>query len=119
MATTGNITKAKNERAYTKVQITGLQGASNSPDFNLDGFVYSSYHAKLVGGTAPTGVQAQGSNDGGLTWVNIGTSFTVATPVGGTLTPSQQPYELYQFAVSGGDGTTNIEIDVIAYGNRG
>jgi hypothetical protein len=120
MAQSGSIIQTLTGFGYLKTTITAFgTAAGNSPPCNLRAYPFTSYVAWLNSGTAPTSVQAQGSNDGGNHWVNVGSTFTLATPAGGTLTPSQVPYELYQFLLVGGDGTTNIEIDIIGYGTRG
>lgn len=110
MAQSGTLTGNFNVYGQLVIAISGVTQGSNSPSFSLHGFPYTSGTVQGTFGGA-TG-QWQGSNDGGTTWYNIGSSFTAAA--GGTLTPSNEPFDLYQLLVTGGDGTTSLGASVRA-----
>lgn len=88
--------------------ITGITNASTTPSFTMRGYVFSG--ATLFGTFgANCSVQLQGGNDN-ATWENIGAPLSQAG--GFTLTPSQVFYRFYQFVITGGDGTTNLTIQI-------
>lgn len=110
MAATGTITGVYDNNGNLAITITGITQASNSPSFTLKASIYTSFG--VAGTFAGTSLQWQGSNDGGTTWDNIGLPVTVAG--GGTLTPGQVFYSLYQAVLTGGGATTSLNVNVIA-----
>jgi hypothetical protein len=111
MATSGTITgKFTTTNRHWKVTITGMTSGTNTLAFDGRGYQNSSYVVSGVAGAAFSG-QFQGSNDGGLIWVNIG-SAVISLPAGGTVTPNGVNYGHYQFVITGGDATTNVAVRV-------
>lgn len=107
MAVVGTTVAAFNSEGYWTVTVTGLTNGNESAPFTMKGSMYTSY---VVSGTfGTTSLQAQGSNDG-TNWANIGAAVTSAG--GGTLTPAQVVYNYYRFDLTGGDGTTLIDVKV-------
>lgn len=111
MAATGTCTQVYNTDGNLATTIRSVTTASNSQPFSMKASIYSSYGVFGTFGAAGA-AQWQGSNDGGTTWENIGLSFTAGQ--GGTLTPGQVFYSKYQLVITGGDGTTSINADVVA-----
>ena len=107
MAVSGTITgDITTENRQWRVLIAGLTSGSSSSTFTGKGYQNSSFVVSGVFNS--TSIQAQGSNDGGVTWVNIGVAITAAG--GGTLTPGQVGFGLYQYVLTGGNSGTLINI---------
>jgi len=114
MAIAGTITGVfSTTTRHWLVAITGITNPNVSPSFDGKGYQNSSY---VISGTfASASVQAQGSNDGGVTWVNIGSAVTAAG--GGTLSAGEV-FELYRFSVSGGGATTLLNANCTFVSNN-
>lgn len=109
MAATGTITGDWNTNGKWVITIAGVTSGSTSNSFSLKNSMYSSF--TLSGTFGGASVQPQGSDDGGTTWTNIGVALTAAG--GGTVTPGQVIWALYQYAITGGDGTTLLAIRTV------
>lgn len=116
---TGTTSAGATVQGYRKFTWSGApptSTTSNTDPINGYGYPWSSWTVKVVAGTVPTSVQAQGSNDGGLTWVNIGTAL-ITFPNGAALGPP--PFELYQWVIVTGGATGLYQIDAVFSTPRG
>lgn len=104
MAAAGTCVGSFDNNRLWSVVIAGVTVDSTSQVFTLKESVYTSFG--VFGTFGGTSLQWQGSNDGGTNWDNIGIAITSAG--GGTLTPGQVFYGLYQLVATGGGATTSI-----------
>lgn len=111
MAVSGTITATRTNRRDWKVTILGLTTASTSPAFDGLGYPIGSFTAQGTFGSSTPSLTLTGSNDGGLTWFTVGSALT-SVGAGGMIGSNNEIFEKYQFAMSGGDGTTNVNIYV-------
>lgn len=112
MAVSGTLTQVFNPSNVLSTAISGMTQGSSSQVFGIKGYPFTSYVVQGTAGAAFSG-QWQVSNDGGTTFTNLGAAITTL-PASGTLTPNSEPFDLYQFVITGGDGTTNVAINVRA-----
>lgn len=99
MAATGTVRQVYNGSKALVTTIVGVVDAAESEIFSMKDYKHSSF--TLYGTFGGTSAQWQGSNDGN-NWTNIGAAMLVAT--GGTLTPDQTFYAMYQLVNTGGAG---------------
>lgn len=111
MAQSGTITQTRTNYRDVKIAITGVTQSSVSPIFQSQGYPIGSFTAQGTFGAAAS-VQLTGSNDGGTTWFNVLQAALTAAGSGSFVGTNNEIFELYQFSVSGGDGTTNLNFHV-------
>jgi hypothetical protein len=106
LAATGTVTGQFNGNRQWAVTLSGITHDSTSQIFNGKAMPFAN-------GTFGAGamLQFQGSNDGAM-WVNIG-SVISTDPWAGTLTPGGMSFAFYQLVVTGGDGTTSINVSIV------
>lgn len=111
MAQSGTITATRDQFRNLLISIIGITEGSNSPVFQGHGYPIGSYTAQGTFGSGTPSLQLQGSNDGGSTWFAVGSPLT-ATGAASMIGTDNEIFQLYQFALTGGDGTTSISIYV-------
>jgi hypothetical protein len=106
MAQSGSISQTRDQYRNVIVKITGVTQTSTSPIFHSFGYSIGSFTVQGTLGATPS-VQLQGSNDGGITWFAVGSPLTTAGS-GSLIGTNNEVFQLYQFAMTGGDGTTSF-----------
>jgi hypothetical protein len=105
------ITQVRNIYRDVVITILGVLENSNSPAFASFGYPISSFtiQGTLDTSSPPSAITVQGSNDGGTTWVTSGTVTVGSLPLSGSLIgTTNQVFQLYRFAVTGGDSGTSL-----------
>lgn len=110
MATSGTITQQIPNQGGRSTIITGITNSTDTPTFKMATDFNSSF--SVSGTFAGASLQWYGSNDGGTVWQAIGVAVSAAS--GGTFTPGDVFFGLYKGTVSGGDGTTSLNVSIIS-----
>jgi hypothetical protein len=117
MAVSGTMTQSYNFFRNAIIKIAGVTNGNTCPPFNSQGFPYGTVEVVLTSGTAPTSIQLQGSNDG-VNFVNLGVVATTLPAMSPLTVSNESPALWYQFAISGGDGTTLVSATVLLTGSK-
>lgn len=113
MATTDN-TNVNTQYGYTKISWLAVPNGNQGIGAIVGKFPW--WVLQITGTFGASGsIQLEASNDGGTTWVKVGSAITAAGIVSGN-TPIG---ELARVNVTAGDGTTSLNAYLILMGVRG